>query len=188
MSVKPRLVPPKQQANPNHLPARTPVLRNPYVVAAIIAACSSLLIALIAIYQPFHSPSSGGEPITTSASISTPEYSNTPTPCHHVYVMTGKQAPLIVTNLVIPENCLLVLDSYSGTLNNTSWDNGGVLVFRPGTYNGVITDGEYDIVASTAAKHFYCFRVSYINNHNYALSHQSPLPGWDNCAPSDAVL
>lgn len=186
MGMSPHVVPSGGPASPNKPPTRLPLRRNPYVVAAIIAAFSSLIITLILVYEPFLPSPSGGEPITTSNVISTTVISNGS--CFHRYVATGKQATLTVTNLVIPENCLLVLDSYSGTLNGTSWDAGGVLVFRSGIYNGVITDGEYDIVASTAAKHFYCFRVSYITSHNYALSYQLPLPGWGSCAPSDAVL
>ena len=100
--------------------------------------------------------------------------------CTYKYFATGVANTTTLSNFQVPEGCILVLDSLSGKLKNTSWDNGAVLAFPPGTYGGEISSGEYEIQPVNNAKNGFCARVAQLTTNHDTFSHAGPLPEWDS--------
>jgi hypothetical protein len=98
--------------------------------------------------------------------------------CTYEYFATGVNNTTTLSDFRVPTGCILVVDSSSGKLKDTSWNNGGVLAFPPGTYSGEIFNGEYEIQPENDAKNGFCARVEQLTTNHYAFSHAKPLPRW----------
>ena len=97
-------------------------------------------------------------------------------------------------NFGVPQGCVLVLDSFAGSLNGVTfsnggvvtlspvpWSNGGVMAFPPGVYSGDIFNGEYAIVPekdNPNPEQVFCNRVQQLVTNGYAFSNAQPLPEW----------
>lgn len=110
--------------------------------------------------------------------------------CKYNYWQTGTTTNKTLTNFGVPQTCVLVLDSFRGSLNGVSWANGGVMAFPPGVYSGDIFNGEYEIVPEKAnpnPKQVFCNRVLQVTSHGYAFSQVQPLPAWGLSGPQIVV-
>ena len=107
-------------------------------------------------------------------------------PCKYMYWQTGINTDKPLTNFGVPQGCVLVLDSFQGSLNGVNWNNGGVMAFPPGVYNGDIYNGEYEIVPEKAnpnPKQVFCNRVQEVVTNHYAFSQAQPLTAWGLSGP-----
>jgi len=99
---------------------------------------------------------------------------------------TGPPRDKTLTNFVVPQGCVLVLDSESGQLQSGSskpanWSMGGVMAFSPGIYSGDIYNGEYEIVPERAnpnPEQVFCNSVQQVVTNHSAFSQAQPLPAW----------
>ena len=146
-----------------------------------------LIVAVLWIYHPGTAAPNGSPPfigppiLQTAAPTKFIQITPTPLPCKRIHQTAGQLPPLTITNLKISNGCVLIVDSDQGTINGTSWSSGGILAFEPGTYNGLLTNGEYDIIEIAGAKQEFCSLADLRSKSHQALSRKAPLPGWGNC-------
>lgn len=103
-----------------------------------------------------------------------------------MYWQTGINTDKTLTNFSVPQACVLVLDSFSGSLNGVGWNTGGVMAFPSGVYSGDINNGEYEIVPENASpnpKQVFCNRVQEVVLKGYAFHQAQPLPVWGLSGP-----
>jgi hypothetical protein len=167
---------------------------NGKTILSVATLIIVLLIVVLWIYHPGTTPPNGSPPVppipdlhatapNLRATAPTQLAQKTPTtvPCNHVHQIAGVLPPLDITNLRVSDGCVLIVEGDQGTINGTAWSSGGVLAFHPGTYNGLLSNGEYDIVATDGAKQVFCSFVNQRNRNHQGLSRKMPLPEWGNC-------
>lgn len=92
--------------------------------------------------------------------------------------------PVKYPHVVVIKGCVLVVSGYTICVDGKCWGNdpnhrGAVVAFRSGTYDIVLTQGAYALVAIAEAERLFCDTVSKIAS--LVPNNISPLAEWGSC-------
>lgn len=153
-------------------------------IQSVVKRCFSLMSALLAvillgvlvtscgIYFGTGSPSSP-PPATQSLSVGN-------TASCTGYDITGGGQQKTFPSVTVPNGCVMIIDTYSGSGFGSDCPRGCVVGVGSGTYTLTLTSGEYQITSAASGNQLYCTKITQLQQANQADSNNYPMPGW-NC-------